>query len=251
MKGKARRLMGMVLLGTLAGCAGVLFTAPPGSSCSLIANPPFVASDGGVSNITALVIEPAGTTVPDGTVILFFTDIGSIERQAKTKDGLAHVNFISDSRSGIAHISAVCGGSAPAAAPSTSPSASPVPAPGGSGGSGSASISVSVGNVRVKAVVGIRADPPRITVSNSTHVFARVIDENGNGVANVPVWFDVVADPATEFFDITGPVFTNNSGEAEDVMRTKRTTTGNAQVRARALGPGAEVVSSTLPIPIL
>jgi len=251
MKGKARRLMGMVLLGTLAGCAGVLFTAPPGSSCSLIANPPFVASDGGVSNITALVIEPAGTTVSDGTVILFFTDIGSIERQAKTKDGLAHVNFISDSRSGIAHISAVCGGSAPAAAPSTSPSASPVPAPGGSGGSGSASISVSVGNVRVKAVVGIRADPPRITVSNSTHVFARVIDENGNGVANVPVWFDVVADPATEFFDITGPVFTNNSGEAEDVMRTKRTTTGNAQVRARALGPGAEVVSSTLPIPIL
>jgi len=251
MKRNVRRLMGMVLLGTLAGCAGVLFTAPPGSSCSLIANPPFVASDGGGSNITALVIEPAGTTVSDGTVILFFTDIGSIERQAKTKDGLAHVNFISDSRSGIAHISAVCGGSAPAAAPSTSPSASPVPAPGGSGGSGSASISVSVGNVRVKAVVGIRADPPRITVSNSTHVFARVIDENGNGVANVPVWFDVVADPATEFFDITGPVFTNNSGEAEDVMRTKRTTTGNAQVRARALGPGAEVVSSTLPIPIL
>ena len=251
MKGKARRLIGVVFLGALAGCAGVLFTAPPGSSCSLIANPPFVASDGGVSNITALVIEPAGTTVSDGTVILFFTDIGLIDRQAKTKDGLAHVNFTSDSRSGVAHISAICGGAAPAVAPSTSPSASPVPTPGGGGGSGSATVSVTVGNVRVKQVVGIRADPPQITVSNSTHVFARVIDENGNGIANVPVFFDVVADPATEHFDIQGPVFTNQSGEAENVMRTKRATAGNAQVRARAIGAGVEVVSTTLIIPIL
>jgi len=211
-----------------------------------------VSSDGAISNITALVLEPAGTTVSDGTIILFFTDIGSIDRQAKTKDGLAHVNFTSDSRSGVAHISAVCGGAAPAAAPSTSPSASPPPVtPGGGGGSGSATINVTVGNVRVKAVCCMRADPPRITNSNSTHVFARVIDENGNGVANVPVFFDVVADPATEFFDITGPVFTNNSGEAENVMRTRRETQGTAQVRARATGAGAEVVvPSPLPIPI-
>jgi len=252
MKLKVRRLMGMVLVGALAGCAGVLFTAPPGSTCSLIANPPFIASDGAISNITALVLEPAGTTVSDGTVILFFSDIGSIDREAKTKDGQAHVNFTSDSRSGVAHISAVCGGAAPAAAPSTSPSASPPPVtPGGGGGSGSATINVTVGNVRVKAVCCMRADPPRITNSNSTHVFARVIDENGNGVANVPVFFDVVADPATEFFDITGPVFTNNSGEAENVMRTRRETQGTAQVRARATGAGAEVVvPSPLPIPI-
>ena len=252
MKLKVRRLMGMVLVGALAGCAGVLFTAPPGSTCSLIANPPFVSSDGAISNITALVLEPAGTTVSDGTVILFFSDIGSIDREAKTKDGQAHVNFTSDSRSGVAHISAVCGGAAPAAAPSTSPSASPPPVtPGGGGGSGSATINVTVGNVRVKAVCCMRADPPRITNSNSTHVFARVIDENGNGVANVPVFFDVVADPATEFFDITGPVFTNNSGEAENVMRTRRETQGTAQVRARATGAGAEVVvPSPLPIPI-
>jgi len=105
--------------------------------------------------------------------------------------------------------------------------------------------------VRVMAVCCMRADPPRISNSNSTHVFARVIDENGNGVANVPVFFDVVADPATEFFDITGPVFTNNSGEAENVMRTRRETQGTAQVRARATGAGAEVVvPSPLPIPI-
>jgi hypothetical protein len=256
MKGQVRRLMGMVLVGALAGCAGVLFTAPPGSTCSLIANPPFIASDGAVSNITALVIEPAGTTVSDGTVILFFTDIGIIDREAKTKDGLAHVNFTSDSRSGVAHISAVCGGSAPAVAPSTSPSTSPssapVPTPGGGSGSGSATVNVTVGNARVKAVVGLRADPPRITDSNSTHVFARVIDENGNGIPNVPVFFEIATspNPGTEFFDVTGPVFTNNSGEAENVMRTRRDTAGNIDVRAKAIGAGVEVVSANLTIPI-
>jgi hypothetical protein len=46
-------------------------------------------------------------------------------------------------------------------------------------------------------------------------------------------------------------VFTNQNGEAEDVLRTKRETAGTAQVRARAVGAGAEVVSPTLPIPIL
>src|SRR4029079_6068863 len=206
-------------VGALAGCAGVLFTAPPGSTCSLIANPPFIASDGAISNITALVLEPAGTTVSDGTVILFFSDIGSIDREAKTKDGQAHVHFTSDSRSGGAHISPVCGGAAPAAAPSTSPSASPPPVtPGGGGGSGSATINVTAGNVRVKAVCCMRADPPRITNSNSTHVFARVIDENGNGVPSVPVFFDIVAttNPGAEFFDSQGPVFRNQSGEAEN-----------------------------------
>jgi hypothetical protein len=251
MTGRPRRLaLAAGLLGSLAACAGVLFTAPPGSSCSLIANPPFVASDGGVSAITALVIEPAGTTVSDGTVVLFFTDIGMIDRQGKTRDGIARVNFTSDSRSGVAHISAICGGAGPTVTPSTSPSASPATTPGVSG-NGSASTTVTVGNVRVKAVTLVRADPPRITVSNSTHVFARVIDENGNGIPNVPVQFIVVADPATEFFDITGPVFTNNSGEAEDVMRTRRQTAGNAQVRASAIGAGVTVTSDPLIIPIL
>jgi hypothetical protein len=256
MSDKARYLPlgALLLVAGLAACAGVLFTAPPGSTISLIASPPFVASDGGVSVITAIVIEPAGTPVSDGTVVLFFTDIGSIEPQGKTRNGIARVNFTSDSRSGVATIQAISGGTAQtiATTPSSTTTATTLPS-GGSGGTGSATINVTVGNVRVKAVCCIRADPPRITVSNSTHVFARVIDANGNGIPNVPVFFDIVAatNPGTEFFDIQGPVFTNQSGEAEDVMRTRRETAGTAQVRARAVGAGVEVVSETLQIPIL
>jgi hypothetical protein len=258
MTDKARYLPlgALLLVVALAACAGVLFTAPPGSTINLIASPPFVASDGGVSVITAIVIEPAGTTVSDGTVVLFFTDIGSIEPQGKTRNGIARVNFTSDSRSGVAHIQAVSGGSAQTIA--TSPSSTTTPttvtsAAGGSSGTGSAQIDVPVGNARVKTVCCIRADPPRITVSNSTHVFARVIDGSGNGIANVPVFFDVVpaSNTGNEFFDIQGPVFTNQSGEAENVLRTRRDSSGIAEVRARAIGGGVEVVSETLPIPVL
>src|SRR5207237_4646261 len=68
--GAPLRWLGAILLVmALGACAGALFLAPPGSTISLIANPSFVASDGGVSVITAVVIEPAGTPVADGTVI--------------------------------------------------------------------------------------------------------------------------------------------------------------------------------------
>jgi hypothetical protein len=258
MRGQGPDLLGAAgLLAAMAACAGVLFTAPPGSSISLIASPPFVASDGGVSVITAIVIEPAGTTVSDGTVVLFFTDIGTIEPKGKTRNGIARVNFTSDSRSGVAHIQAISGGSAQTIS-TTTPSSTTTPtttpsSTGGSGGSGQASIDVPVGNVRVAKVVGLRADPPRITNSNSTHVFARVIDANGNGIANALVFFDIVAtvNPGSEFFDVQGPVFTNQSGEAENVMRTRREAAGTAVVRARAIGAGVEVPSEPLQIPIL
>ena len=246
----------IALVIAVIACAGVLFTAPPGSSCALIPNPPFVAADGGVSLITAVVIEPAGTPVSDGTIIQFFTDLGSIDPQAKTKDGIAHANFVADSRSGTATIQALCGG--PAGSGGTGTTSTTVttgtttvaPAPAAPSGSGAALATVTVGNVRV-ATVQIRADPPRITISNSTHVFAAVFDAAGNPIPNVPVQFIVKADPNTEFFDATFYVYTNNNGEAENVMRTRRTTIGQATVVAQAPGNGAWVVSRDLIIPIL
>jgi hypothetical protein len=245
---------GVVLLMAVIACAGVLFTAPAGSSCTLIPNPPFVAADGGVSLITTIVTEPAGTPVSNGTVILFFTDIGSIDAQGKTKDGIARVNFVADSRSGTAHITALCGGPAGSGGTGsttttlTTGTTLPV-APGGSGGSGTGTATVTVGNVRV-VTVKIRANPPRITTSNSTHVFAAVYDAGGNPVPNVPVYFTVTDNIATEFFDATFPVYTNNNGEAENVLRTRRTTAGTAKVKASAPGNGAFVNSDELSIAI-
>jgi hypothetical protein len=259
-----QRAAAVAVLASVAACAGVLFTAPPGSSVQVLANPRFVPAEGGVSNILAIVTEPAGTPVSDGTIVLFFTDIGRIEPQAKTRDGIARASFVSDSRSGIATVTAISGGAAPApTTPTTTlaPGTTPPPST-GTTGEGAGSITITVGNANVVAL-SLRADPPRITVSNSTHVFARVVGANGNPIANVPVQFEVLPDNApaspppltgglgTEFFDVTGPVFTNNNGEAENVMRTRRETAGVAQVRAFAPGPTGFVFSQPLGIPIL
>lgn len=257
--GSRARLLAVLLTGAAAACASALFTAPPGTFITLQPNPGFVASHGGATGrsiITALLIEPAGTLVSDGTIVLFFTTLGTIDPQAKTKNGIAQANFVSDSRSGTAVITAVSGGAAP------TPTASPSPGTGGGtvgSGTGSATTEVTVGNVQIEgeSQIRLRADPPRITISNSTHVTASVVDLRGNPLANVAVSFRI--DPASEeaclgceFFDSAGrSVFTNNNGEASDVMRTKRPTTGIARVQARVAGTTGFITSESLLIPIL
>src|SRR5262249_9112987 len=47
----------LALLVLAIACAGVLLTAPPGSALTIIANPGFVAADGGVSLITIIATE--------------------------------------------------------------------------------------------------------------------------------------------------------------------------------------------------
>jgi hypothetical protein len=212
-------------LGVLPSC--VAMTAPEDAEISLNANPEFVPAFGGVSVISALVIETGtGTLVPDGTVVLFFTNLGTIDREGRTRDGVARVNFVSDSRSGGATITA-SSGAATASVPDL----------------------IRVGNRNVRRML-LRADPPRITISSSTHVFAMVLDDDGNPVSNVPVTFRVLSNTATEFFDQQGPVFTNTNGEAENVMRTRRAS-GVAQVTAEAPGASGLITPLTpLPIPI-
>lgn len=240
----------VVFVATIVACAGVLFTAPPGSTCQAIANPDTVPANGGTSLITVIVTEPIGTTVADGTIILFFTNLGTIDPQAKTKDGIAHANFVSDSRSGDALIQVSCGGPPGAVTnPSVAPSASAPPVTTVAGGNGSTTATVHVGNAAVGSIK-LRADPPRITTSNSTHVFAAVFDTAGNPMRNVPVYFEVTDNVATEFFDATFPVFTNNNGEAENVMRTRRTTVGVAKVKASTPKGSGFVVSDELSIAI-
>jgi hypothetical protein len=205
----------------------VILTAPQGSQMFLTANPEFIPASGGVSIVSATLLEPeAGTPVADGTVVQFFTDLGRIEEQGRTNDGVARVKLVADARSGTAHVSAI------------------------SGDASASGLVITIGAQNVATIV-LRADPPRITNSNSTHVFAAVFDKGGNPVANVPVYFSVTSNPptpATEFFDVNGPVYTNNNGEAENVLRTRRETQGFATVKAEVPGPGT---SATLQIQIL
>lgn len=209
-------------------CHQAIFTAPPGSSLTLFANPPFIPANGGVSVITALVIEPAGTPVADGTIVQFFTTLGRIDEQGKTNDGVARVNLISDSRSGTAQVVAVSGGPAQAGpAPSPSPTSSPTPTPTADpgGGSGSGSVNVTIGSALPTRVL-VSADPQNIRTNAARESFIIVFvrDGFGNSVVNVPVQFTFLdaAAASDERLESGGQlIHTDNDGRAQDVLRTQ------------------------------
>lgn len=250
----------------LAACGGGAYlTAPPGSTLVLVANPDRIASHGGVAELMAVVTEPMGTDVPDGTVVLWSTDLGHVDRETRTVRGIARNRLLADSRSGTATVRAQSGADAlppPTPTPTTSPTTTTTTTrpPGGTsaaeagirfaGAQNFDSVQVIIGNAAV-ASIRLRANPSRITISNSTHVIATVLDQFGNPVANVPVFFEVISNRDFEFFDSAGAaVHTDNNGEAEDVLRTRRPTTGLITVRACAAAPGGFLCSPSLAIPV-
>jgi hypothetical protein len=210
---------GLLLLcvATQLTCASGLSTAPPGANFTCNANPPFIAAFGDVSVISVLIIEPAGFPVPDGTVAQFFATEGRIDAQAKTKDGIARANFVSDSRSGLAQISVTSG--APAAAAATpAPTSAPI---GVATGSGTCLLSVAIGSAR-PALVKVVPNPPRLAGNRCTTITATVYDANGNPVSNVPIIFSV-SSPTEEFFQSGSiPIFSDTNGQSSDVMCTRR-----------------------------
>lgn len=244
MKTLVRLALGLLLLTAAhVACQRGLFTAPPGSTLTLVANPTFIPSNGGVSVITAFVVEPAGTPVADGTTVQFFTTLGTIDREGRTHDGVARVNLISDSRSGVATVTALSGGEAvvpvpsptagtlgevepfPSPSPTVSPSPLPsaTPPPGGGGGTGSATVMVTIGSAAPTRII-LTADPPQIrsdAPQRVSRIVANVVDANGNPIANVPVIFAVTATPPTETLESGGaPVFTDTNGQAVDQLQT-------------------------------
>lgn len=225
---RALLLMAALLGLSQATCHQAILVAPPGSTLQLFANPTFIPAFGGRAVISALVIEPAGTPVPDGTVVQFFTSLGQIEEQGKTNDGVARVALTADSRSGLATVTAVSGG----------------------GAEQTASVEVGIGSALPRTIL-VTADPSRITESRSTHVTANVFDENGNPVANVPVIFTVEVSPSTEVMDSQGrPQFTDSNGRVSDVMRTRRQSNGTATVKVQAV-TGSGTIEGTVDIPIV
>ncbi len=201
-------------------CHQAILTAPPGSTITVFANPEFISAHGGVSVITAVVIEPAGTPVADGTVVQFFTNLGRIDEQGRTNDGVARVNLVSDSRSGTACVTAISGGPAVGGGTTSTTTTTIVATRISAAAVGqNCSVEVAVGNTTPDHVF-VTAFPTLLTDRRASLITANVFDKDGNPVANVPVIFTVSG--ATEFMDSQGtPTFTDNNGQAQDVMRTR------------------------------
>jgi len=227
----------------MPACESVPLTAAPGTTMTLMANPEFVIANGGVSVVTAILVEPAGTFVPDGTEVFFFTNLGRVDASGKTVNGVARVNFVSDSRSGKATVVGVSGGPAPA--PSASPTATPAAGTGvtasdartpvgaldvsAAGGENFATVDISIGSA-LPARVQVTASPEVLANARSATIVANVFDQFGNPVQNVPVIFSITATaPATaplqEILESGGaPRYTDANGQAFDTLRTKAPT---------------------------
>jgi hypothetical protein len=238
--------LGAAGVAVMVACEEVPMTAPAGTSIFLQANPGFVAANGDRSLVTAFLTEPAGTLVPDGTVVFFFTDLGSIEEQVKTVNGLAKTWFVSDSRSGTANVFAYSGGPAPAATAAPGDGVSPradVGFSASASGTGNANVPIVIGTGRPIGVI-VTASPGRIVNPASSRITAIVVDDTGNPVRNVPVIFRLTppAAPARleETLDSGGvPQFTDANGQAFDTLRTRAAVGGVAKLIVVTATPAA------------
>ncbi|MBX7183807.1 MAG: Ig-like domain-containing protein [Vicinamibacteria bacterium] len=213
----ARVAAGSLVAMVLASCGQAILSAPDGTTLQIFVNPPFIAANGDTAVVSVLAVEKAGTPVPDGTVIQFFTTVGIIDEQARTNDGVARVNLRSNATSGTAVVTAV------------------------SGAVSIKSDSIPIGARRVNSVKTQAVDQIiDLRLGKSTaEIGARVLDENGNPIPGIIVRFRVSSDPATDRLLEGSDVPTNNNGDAINKVQTKRTTTGTITIKVEVLAPGS------------
>ena len=95
-------------------CDKMPLAAPTDSTITLFANSTTVGLNGSIE-ITATVIESAGTPVQNGTVVTFTTTLGTIEpNEARTNNGKVTVKLLAGTRSGTAEVRAFSGGTSSA-----------------------------------------------------------------------------------------------------------------------------------------
>lgn len=109
---KATVRLQLILLGAVivTACDSSPLVAPVGSTISIFSTTTTL-TPGGTAEISAIVIEEAGTPVHDGTVVRFSATLGTVNPvEAETHDGVAVTTFTAGSQTGTAQIAATSGG---------------------------------------------------------------------------------------------------------------------------------------------
>jgi len=184
-------------------CNTVLPTAPDNSVLYVSANPPSIPI-GGTSIVKVIGYKPSGAPLPDGTVIFFMTDIGSIDSRAEIKDGYAQATFRSnDGRSGVANITVSSGNA----------KANPSP------------LQIIVGSSALNSL-SLRASPQVLPKGGGeSRITAIAYDKGLNPLSNIPVIFST---DAGYLYSSGRVLYTNNLGEVEDVLKTSNPATVTA-----------------------
>jgi hypothetical protein len=179
-------------------CEKVPLLAPSGSTITLSTATSALGFNG-TADVSAQVVEAAGTPPHSGTHIIFSTSLGSVEPAEVQTDvnGRATTRFFAGTSSGIATITATSGGASVAAANA---------------------VKIAVGSAAVSAVVA-SANPSIVSSrgGNST-ISAKVTDAGGNALNGIPVTFTTDAGSMSESVSNT-----NSQGIATSILSTNRT----------------------------
>ncbi len=208
-----------LLLAALAApaCDKMPLVAPTDTLITLYASSTTVGLNGFV-DITATVIEPAGTPVQNGTVVTFTTTLGTLSpTEARTSGGKATVRLTAGAKSGTAEIQAF------------------------SGSSSADGLAIAVGAAAAGSVT-LLANPTALPASGGTVMLTAVVnDTSGNRLAGVPVTFSSDAGMLSQT-----AVTSDGNGEA----RTSLTTTATTSVTATVVGGSSSTLSASLSIKV-
>lgn len=189
-----------------AGCDKAQLLAPTKSTITLSA-PTRVLPTDGTTEVTAIVVEEAGTPVQNGTAVRFTSSLGRLDPvEAQTRNGRAVTTFFAMNLSGVARITAISGAAT-------------------GGDDDNNVLEITIGAAAVNTVT-LRANPGSVgPAGGSVDLIATVVADNGRALEGIGVTFN--ADQGT--LSATN-VVTNASGEA----RTTLTTSQQAVVSATA-----------------
>jgi hypothetical protein len=197
-------------------CDKMPLAAPTDSTITLFANSTTVGLNGSIE-ITATVIESAGTPVQNGTVVTFTTTLGTIEpNEARTNNGKVTVKLLAGTRSGTAEVRAFSGGT-----------------------STGEPLTVTVG-AAAAGKVELLANPTALPAAGGVvQLTALVSDASGNRLSGIPVSFATDAGVLAP-----SSVITDGNGEA----RATLSTTGKTRVTASVVGGSGSSLTATLDI---
>ncbi len=213
-----------ILVAALAAsaCDKVPLLAPTNTTIRLVSSVGVLPLSGS-TEITAVVIESAGTPVQNGTVITFTSSLGNVEpRESRTQNGQVTVRYTAGSQSGKAAISAF------------------------SGGAKSDNLEILVGAAAAGAV-SLRATQTTVpTIGGIATLIATVVDTGGNPLRNTPVTFSTTAGSLSQSTSIS-----NDAGEASTDLTTNVDATVTAQVGSGTAAVKAELKISAKDLPVV
>ena len=199
----------------MSACDKVPLTSPTGSTITLAIDKSILPING-AAQVTAIVVESAGTAVQNGTVVSFTTTHGRLDPvEVKTLNGRASTMFYAGAVSGTAAINAFSGG---ATTRGSGTGTSQVP------GSG---VEVKIGNAAAGSV-SVRAEPSTVPQSGGVVTLSALVhDTSGNPLPGSNIAFTTDQGSLASSAAIS---------DADGIARTTLTTNRVAIVIATASG---------------